>query len=313
MQRSKLLYLTLTLLILGFYAGWLYLQLVTPNCIVECSETYRAVVDGSALSPYRYRVLSPVFVYLLGGNPRTDLAISTAYVIAHCIAFPLAFFAYYKALTRWVSSLHALFGIVLLLMYLPVMMRVYGTSLYLPIELGLFSLALAWMRPGWGYAVLVIIATLNRETGILLVLAFTAVHFPNWRDHKLQRWTIIYAALWVSIYFGLRLWRGVAADEVSIAAAFSENTNSWHTIFAATNHFFFVPLYVAVFISWRYLSAEIRRLFLGVVTPYLLLFATFGFLNEVRLLMPIMPFLTVAVVATFERLRHTNSQEVPVS
>lgn len=309
MKRPSI-FILLILIILGVYAAWLALQIVSPACVQGCADTYRGVIAGNGLSPYRYRVLSFGLVDWIGGNPQSDGAILIAFAVAYFLLFPAAFVAYYAALRRWLQPLGALLGVALLVLYLPVMMRIWGTSLYLVIELLLFSIALRWMRSGWFYAVLVILATLNRETGILLVLAYGAVNLSRWRERRVLGWGIVYAVLWAAIYIGLRVWRGAAPDEVTIAAAWFGNTQSWHGIDALTNHLFFAPLYVAVFLAWRWLNTEVRRLIIFVGLPYMVLVLVFGFWNEVRLLIPVMPFLTVALVTLIEHTYLPSRQSV---
>jgi hypothetical protein len=233
---------------------------------------------------------------LIGGHPQTDGAIAIAYAITHLIVMPLVIFAYYRALRRWLSPLAASFGIVVYIFYLPAMFRIYSIGIYSSVELGLLSLALWWRRPGLIYALLIILATLNRETGILLVLAFAAIHLPRWRERRIQLWTIVYAALWLLVYAGLRLWLGTAPDLESLAQLLDKNLHSWMLPEAISNHFYFLPMYLSVFLVWRKLAPEMRRLIIFVVLPYLALTAVFGGWNEVRLLMPVMPFLTVCFI-----------------
>ena len=300
-MRRIPVFLVIVLVTCGMYAAWLYLQIVAGGCVSSCAQVYREVIAGTALSPYRYRVLSFLFVDLLGGNPQLDGAISMAFLAGYVLLFPAAFVAYYAALRRWLQPLGALLGVFVLLALLPVMMRVWGTSLYLVIELFLFSLALRWMRPGWQYAVLVLIAALNRETGVLLVLAYGAVHLSQWREKRVMFWGLSYALIWAAVFVLLRVGRGAAPDEVTLAAAWSGNTQTWHGIDALTYNLFFIPLYVSVFLSWRWLRLEVKRLFVLVALPYLILVAVFGFWNEVRLLIPVLPFMTVALVVVVER------------
>lgn len=301
MKRSTL-FIIVILFSLGIYAAWLN-WIVTPSgCTGVCAFLFRGIVDGTADSPYRYRILTTFFMDAIGNHPRSDGEIAITYAVAHLILMPLVITSYYLALRRWLAPLSAIAGVILYVALLPAMYRIYSIGVYTPVELGLLSLALWWRRPDWRYAALVVLASLNRETGVLLVLTFAAIHLPRWRERRIQVWTLIFAALWAACFVGLRLWRGPAPDLVTIAEIWEGNTNSWQVPDAITNHFFFLPLYFAVPIAWRKLPPEVKRLFIGVALPYLGLTAVFGSWNEIRLIMPIMPFLTVAFFTTLEQM-----------
>ncbi len=301
-MRRNTIFIVLILLVFGIYAAWLNWIITQPGCVDVCASLYRGILNGTAVSPYRYRVLSIFLMSVIGKQPQSDAAIAIAYAITHLVVMPCVIFAYYAALRRWLSPLAAIFGIVIYVLYLPVMYRIYSIGVYSSVELGLLALALWWRRPGLIYGLLIILATLNRETGVLLVLAFAAIHFPRWRERRIQVWTIVYGGLWAAVYVGLRLWRGPAPELESLAVLLDKNLHSWMLPEAISNHFYFLPLYLSVFLMWRKLSPELRRLIIFVVVPYLALTAIFGGWNEVRLLMPVMPFLTVCFILALYQL-----------
>jgi hypothetical protein len=300
MKRSRLM-LILILCVLALYAAWVYVQVAGIPCVPSCAEYVRLSLDNELTSPYRYRVLSPLLVSVLAGGSRDDAMLSIALVYYHLLVFGVAFFATYQALRRWVSPIASLLSVVMIVAYLPLMFQGYGGAFYTPLELALFALALWWRRPGLVYVLLVVLASLNRETGLILVLAFAAMHLPHWRQRRIQGWGLVYAALWLVTYVGIRSWRGAAPDAFPISAVFAMNTQSTLTAEAFLFNLFYSPLFVSVPLAWRWLNTELRRLWILVGIPYLLAILVFGLWNETRLLMPIMPLLTVALVTILER------------
>jgi hypothetical protein len=265
-------------------------------CDTWCVETHHAVVAGTAESPYRYRVLSAWLAEVLPGE------VPQKYIAAHILVLPIMFFA----LHRWVvkstrQPLLGYLGIFLFMIYLPLFFEWYAISLYSSIEVVLLALALLSPRPGFRYALLVVVASLNRETnGVLLVLVFFGW---NWSQLPLRRnlfWSGLYTALCVAVFLGLRLFLGDAAHYSEIVA---RNTTDARVMSEIVLHnALLFPLWLLLFAGWRKGSAALRRAFVVMTVPYLGLLLFFAVWNEVRLWMPVLTVALPMIASAFTLL-----------
>lgn len=261
-----------------------------------CAGWHRAIIAGTADSPHRYRVLAPFLVQTLF-NPQDDRAIMSAYVLAHALALPAMFAALYLYWRRWVSQGAALAGVLFIAAYSPLMFAIYGISLNNPLEVITLSAGLLWLlsgRDGLLFAALVVIGALNRETGVILPIAYVGL---RWRDTRRLRLFLCaggYILVWAAVFVGVRAVIGHVPDQITVADVFKANTSSpWHMTNAAINLGVTVPVWALAALGVRGADARLRRIALAGL-PYAALFAVFGLWNETRLLLPLfalwMPF-----------------------
>ena len=257
---------------------------------------HSAVLDGSAGEPFRWRVLTPMAVDLLAPD-HSPAAVHTAYTLAHMLLLPLALVTLYAWSRRTHTPLAALVGVLLIALYLPLaFMNDYTLGLWSITELALFCAAMLAINRPRIFAGLVIVATLNRETAVLLPLAWIVWH---WGDRRAW-WGLFHFAVWVLVYLTLRvlIGGGVPADAVvarNIGANWSKVVLAWAMI---------TPCVVLTFAGWRSSPIRVRRLLL-VTLAYMPLYLTFGLWHELRLLLSIVPFvLPIALhsIASLERI-----------
>lgn len=275
--------LPVTLLVFGALAAVYYIPFAS-DCGAFCVAQHESVLNGTADAPLRYRILMPFIVDRMFPEPLT------AYALAHLIALPALCVVLFYWLKRSTTALLALVGVMALMLYLPLMFRVYAISLYNPVELILLCAALLIRRGGWGMLALVVIGAFNRETTALLILGgYAALNFDALRRREAQawRWLVVYAVTFAAIYAGLRLALGPAPEMVTVADAWQGNTGGgWHTETAAVNHLLLLPLWLLALAGWHDAPDAQKRLAL-VSLPYIALFLIFGFWNEIRLMMPL--------------------------
>jgi len=284
--------IVLLLVFVGVLCAYYYAGIHATRGALEPFSIHRAIMNGTALSPFRYRVLSAWLAEWLMPTVEQSVenvaSIAVAYAFAHALVLPLMLLALFRWLCQWVSIERAALGVFMLVAYLPLMFQVWNVSLYAAVEVVFLCLAgtlLVRQPRRWraGYALLVILATLNRETGLLLPLAYLATQGRcEWR------WGALLLALWGLIFVGLRWAFGSAADNLSIGATFALNTGGGqHTQDALFNHAFFVPIWVMVIRHVRAAPIMLKRLG-WVAAVYLALVAVFGLWDEVRLLLPLL-------------------------
>ena len=269
-----------------------------------CAEWHRQTIAGEYLSPHQYRVLAPFLVQAVF-NPQTDSAIRTGYVLAHAAALPVMLGALYLYWKRWVSELAALVGVLFVVAYSPLMFAVYGLSLNNPLEIIILYSGLLWLlsgRAGVVFAALVVVGTLNRETALLLPLAYIALHLSEWKQPRVLVQAFSFFALWAAVFVGVRLIIGPVPDQITVAQVFAANTSSpWHMSQAAVNHGVLVALWALVAVGVRGADRRLQRLAL-IGLPYLGLLAVFALWNETRLLLPLFALWMPLALRALEKL-----------
>jgi hypothetical protein len=251
-----------------------YITVVIPTC-KTCLQETAAITNGTALSPYAYRLLTPVILSALGNT----LAAS---VFFHAMLFAL----FYVLLSFWLDRWHANpLALLIPAFMFPVMFEAWYQSAYTITEAVLVLcglLALPHFKK-W-YSVLVIVGTLNREmTGVLLVLIFWAL-CGDWKQ------TILYAGLAAFTYTLIRVGVGARPVELTLAQTFAANVYSWRTVPALLKQLLFLPLWMIVFTNRKRTAEPLRRL-VYVSIVYLIVFFAAAMWQETRLLLPVVVML----------------------
>jgi hypothetical protein len=143
-----------------------------------------------------------------------------------------------------------------------------------------------------------VLATVNRETGIFISLAFAVTDASAWRSMQVKAipWSFllrlaILFTTWLVIFLGLRYVRGPAAAAETIRGLQARNVTFESLMSTALNVTLFLGAFW-VFAALGFFAAPsvVRRLSL-IVPVYLGLIAVWGVWYEVRLLMPLYPIL----------------------
>jgi hypothetical protein len=299
--------------VLGLTLGCLYfiaIDLQAPNYSFTQQQN---VIAGIAGSPYRYRVLVPFVLdslthafAFLGSTQAAYLGGSLVY---DCVALVFQFLMLYALFRQFFSPLHALLGISFVSGVTVLTLAYFTYQPWSILEVAFFALGfLLAYRERWVWVgVTVILASLNRETGVFLPLALFLASLQGLHPFGLRavrraaqrrETQISFAFLVMStlIFSGLRLVRGSADPVDELQNVIVRNIQRNNAIAAASA----IPLVLGF--GWLYAAlgyARAPRFLRGIarVVPfYLMAFAVWGWWREVRILTSLYPVLVPLVL-----------------
>jgi hypothetical protein len=283
-----------------------YVYFVERPKIDERLEVHRSILDGTAPSPYNYRVLVPAATELLAriisstGAPFRYAWIS-AYVIYDFICISLFLLTLYVFLVQWHPARSSLLGTIFCAAVLPVALRDHYYQPWSLLEAYLFCLAMlaAFRRRFTVMVVVTALASLNRVTGIFIPAIYLLGTLDPHRDGGyrsrstygvIARFAVL-AVLSISIIAALRLVKGETGHISSLPSILRLNVSAEYLLRMMIN----VPLFAG---AWWILAALGARLadpftrrMLIFVPLYMAPVLLFGIWKEVRLLMPFYPIL----------------------
>lgn len=266
-----------------------------PGAVLR-SRVHQQIVDSDGPSPYRFRILVPFVedsvLSLLG---RTNEHLADIYDVTAWVCLVTAFVLLFVVLRERFTDVASLAVVLLMLATMPIALRDHYFQPWSWLELVLCSAALWCLadRDRWWWLLLVtVVATLNRETGMLLPLLAAGawwVWHRRQREWELLRVAVASAVAGVATYGLIRLWRGDAPDSISREQL--DRLNELGHRLAVQNAAILLlgPLLLAVVGLVRHGWA--RRwgsAWTWWAVPYLASVAIYGVWHEVRLLTPLM-------------------------
>jgi hypothetical protein len=270
-------------------------------------EMHRAIVDGTAPSPQRFRILVP---WTLDPVIRTASAFTDAeqafrrtYFAFHLAALTALLLAVYAYARLWFSMDRALVGALIIgsTLHLVLRMGEYWDfsaiperswfapwSLLEPVFVALALVLLARQR--LGAAVLVTaIAALNSQASIVVPCIAIASAIA---DRSSRRDALVLAATWIAATAAARLWIGGL-----VPPSITLQENLAHLPSSAINLGLFLgPALILAVAGFRRAPAP-ARLALIAATPFLAGVALLGYWWDVRLLTPLYPLVTPLMLA----------------
>ncbi len=187
-------------------------------------EFYLATLDSltslTAARPFQYRVLVPLVVRLVQTAGVAEIRM--VYYAITSIALALALHEFRWLLERSLKPRVAIFAALLLLWPLAfndiVFVEIYYPSDIVALTFFLVAIRFIIERNDRALVLLMIFATLNRETSALIILACLVLNRSELRTRRLIRLLVTLAALWIGV-------------KLSLAFAFRANDGSafeWH-------------------------------------------------------------------------------------
>jgi hypothetical protein len=264
---------------------------------------HNAIVQSTADAPFRYRVLVPLVLDpLIRASSQVmnhDAAFTRVYAAFYFIALWALLVLLFQYLRIWFPEREALIAILLVACTLPISLRQHYYAPWSLLEPSFMTGGLLLIRRNAHAALLAltVVATLNRETGVLLPLAAIVhgLHEPR-MSRELPR-PVGILALAVIMVIGLRMMLGPASESTPLQSIWQINSSREGLLSAVGN----VLLFAGVF-GWPCAMLGVRRLpefvrrQLWTAALYLPLYLVWGIWYEVRLLMPLYPVLVPAIL-----------------
>ena len=279
---------------------------------------HREMLEGTAASPTRYRVLVPFVAELIIRPLAPIQGYDAAFRAVYAGFYGAALFGLLLLLQRysqlWFSAEQSLIGVLIVAATLPITLRYHTFAPWSILEAVMITAGLTWIARGQTVYVLplTVIATLNRETAILLPIAtfIDAAATPL----AARRWSFPIAALalWVATFVMVRFARGPSVDLLTLNAIWAMNvsTQGMKTALPAIALFLGITGWLLTGYGISVSPSFVRRM-LWLTVFYLPLYFIFGYWYEVRLLMPLYPVLVPAMVAGTARLAAESNPRMP--
>lgn len=269
---------------------------------------HRTILEQTASPPDRYRFLVPVIleapIAALSGSMPKDVAFDRAYAVFYVVAMVTLLWSLFGYVRVWFTDGQALAGALFVATTLPITTRQHDYAPYSLLEPTFVALALLCILKNRRLllGLVIAVATFNRETAVFIVLLY-AIAQPLTKSRLYT--TAAYAAIWGTVFLGVRLFAGDADPYWTIDKIFVSNLfQPWLALFNITALF-------GVF--WWFAIAGIRkappfvRRTALVIPPYLAVVAIWSIWREVRLLLPLMPILLpLALAYLFEPRSSAN-------
>jgi hypothetical protein len=266
-------------------------------------ELHSQIIQGTALSPYRYRILVPFLANGLTAIFSVVLSEKAAFLLSYAVYDLLAVFfllaTLFLWLRSWFSREQALIGVLFTAGTIPIALQDHYFQPWSLLEVGLFSAALLaiYRKHYWLLASLVILASLNRETAAFIPLVFLLASLDIkslFKPSSKMDWMLLLRficlfLIWAVIFLGLHFLRGSVAHIESIKELLARNMAIGSLFYAFVNSGLFLGgFWVFTVLGFKYAPSFIRRVAL-IVPLYLLLVIVYGVWYEVRLLTPLYP------------------------
>ncbi len=271
---------------------------VVPPINYEAGVSYHVgAIERTTPMPYAARMLVPLTINAF--VPTSD-AVGIIKGVMGLTAFTMtaALLLLHTWLKTWDRA--AWLGVILALAMIVLMFRWMIYSVNTPLEVCLIMAGLLLLRSTWRwryhwYAVLIVVACVNRETGAYLVITY-ALYEGFWRRNWTR--TLLYGIVAASVIVAMRaiFW----TDDYWISFdLFYLNTHPGYFPIALVSNLPFILVFALALVRLRRADPVLRRLMLFVALNYAM-FIVWGSWQEVRLLMPAL-FVIMPVVAPVSR------------
>ncbi len=300
--------------LLGLTLGGLYFASIDLRDPAFSYGLHERILSGESGSPYRYRVLVPILLEsitrALSRFEARQVAFLHASAIYDCLGLLAQLLALYALAREWFSPRQALIGVAFTS---GVTLATFSYFTYQPwsiLEVTFFSLGflLAYRGHWGGVGLVVVLASLNRETGIFLPLAlllgtaearrpFELASVRRALDRRETRLALAWVVMSAGIFGGLRLLRGSATQVDALGDVFVRNLQPEHLAAAAMVLMLFLGIgWIFAAYGWTRAPRFVRGV--GRVVPvYLAAFAIWGWWREARILTTLYPIVIPLLLA----------------
>lgn len=272
-----------------------------------------------AQSPYRYRLLAPLLIQALALPVAWFAGFERAFHVVSALFYAgalwLMLLVLDRYLERWFSPAEALVGTLATASTLPITLRqhIYAPWSWLEPTLLMVGLLCILDRRGLRLLVLSVVATLNRETGILVAIAFLVDALSD-KPRSMRRLLAATAciALSAATIGAVRIIRGPGPPAIALANVWAFNRSDEGLLKAAVNGALFMGVagWALVALGFAQAPAFVKRM-AWLVVVYLPMYLIGGIWYEVRLLMPLYPVLVPSLLSAIYRPRPVPAHPDP--
>jgi len=269
----------------------LTIELYSQNNLISSSELidhHTSIIHLQALSPYKYRILSPFLIegiiFLLPFDYEISLLIS--YQIFYFISILLFLFVQFNYYNNWFNQSVSFFGILLSSNALYFTFEKFGGHPWAITEVIFIVLFLdALFKNKFKLVIFVLLlASLNRETAVILPIIYFLVT-------KNKKNSIILFAIWLFIFVSFRLILGVENHVISLNDIYLNNISAQSLLILLQKLFFMFGLIVFLILISRKSIHVFHKRTIPILIPYLGLISFWGVWVEVRLFIALLPLL----------------------
>ncbi len=279
----------------------------------ERQMLHQEIVSGLAPAPYQYRVLVPYTLEALIKPLSLLMPYRTAFKIIYVVYNFLSIFSFlfvlYLFLRQFFTKALSLIGVLFVSSTMSIVLKNHYFQPWSFIESFFFSLSLLliYKRKYTILTVIIILASLNRATGIFIPLMYLLTSDIVIRINsklKINYKPLItfglYVLCWFLIFFGLRYFLPYAETTQSIHGTWLENINSENISKTFTNVFLFFSIFwIFSILGLKNAPKFIKKV--SIIFPlYLIPITIFGVWYEVRLLMPLYAILAALALSYFK-------------
>ncbi len=262
-----------------------------------CNE----IINHTALSPLRYRILLPTLIHI-GENVFQHISANNAFMFAYIgVVFCCYLFSLSSAFYLFKQFHENKNSIILLLLFTVSLVVAQKNNFFQPwsiLEPGLYTLGIvmAIKKRIFPFIVITILAVLNRETGIFLSAAYILAQ--NSVMDYLKKITLIFSEkmailtmiIAVAIYALLRMSFGDAADEITVQDVMKQNLQPFSMIILAINIATYFHLYLILGLKWNLVPDVLKRMW-PIVLLCSFFIAVYGIWYEIRMFNSVLPLL----------------------
>ena len=265
------------------------------------SNLHYQIIAGVAESPYRYRILIPYITEMLNRFMPLEVAYMTYFLISISL-FLLTLYYWIKSYTKTQTSLLVT---ILFAALLPIYLKDHFFQPWTLFESLVFVVSLFLIK--YDKVILlgfvIIIATLNRETGIFIVSLYGLNQFDKIMNKELNReklFFVFFTFLWITTYGSLRFFLGSSNHITPILDILIFNLSNRSIFLTIFNWTFSLGILWYFFLSGLSYNDRFLSKIKYLIPIYLIVILVFGVWYEVRLLIPIMPIFLVIIAIKYE-------------
>lgn len=297
---------------LALQVAWIFSTRVEQPLSDFRIEQQSAILQGSAPEPYRFRLLIPFLAHVLSRIFEVESLLAAldsfpqanshvfAFLIINWITITLVIFVGTE-LTKGLGQGANLSSALLISGFLNVGLYNHGYQPWSLLELLCWAALLLMIRNSKDFwlPVLSVLAVANRETGLLIPLAYLVILYCQ--NKFISRYQILNGflsfAIVVSIYVGIRNLVGSAPSVITIEQTLFVNLST--PFFALFVMNLFMMLAVPLLLALKSTPNSEEKSWLAGFMLYIPLFLIFGIWAEVRLIFPLAFMVTILASRAF--------------